>query len=116
MSLRLACPSFLYCLVAICGLRGLAGLAQSSSDFDHALVEFRSGNYSSAADIFARIETASPGQTEAQLYEAKALVHLEKFPQADAVLRGYLKSHRDSSDALYMLGFVLNRENHPGDS
>ena len=112
MSLRASFPFYLVPFF----LCGLAGLAQSGSDFDRALTEFRAGNYSLAADMFARVEAASPGTTGALLYEAKSLVHLEKFPQADAVLRGYLKSHRDSSEALYMLGFVLNRENRPADS
>src|SRR5262249_43267368 len=116
MSLRRGSSSFLYCLVAFCCLCGLAGLAQSSSDFDRALAEFGSGNYSSAADLFARVEAVSPGATDALLYEAKSLVHLEKFAAADTALRSYLKLHPDSSDALYMLGFVLNRENRPADS
>ena len=116
MSLRPGSATFLYCLVPFCCLCGLAGLAQSSSDFDRALGEFGSGNYSSAAEMFARVEAASPGTTDALLYEAKSFVHLERFPQAEAALRAYLRSHRDSSDALYMLGFVLNRENHPADS
>src|SRR5205807_3171840 len=54
--------------------------------------------------------------TDALLYQAKALVHLQDFAGAEHALRGYVRSHRDSSDALYMLGFVLNRENRPSDS
>jgi tetratricopeptide (TPR) repeat protein len=90
--------------------------AQSNAEFDRALSEFRSGNYSSAADMFGRVDAASPGLTDALLYQAKSLVHLEQFRAADTALRSYLKLHHDSSDALYMLGFVLNRENRPVDS
>jgi tetratricopeptide (TPR) repeat protein len=97
---------------SICG----CGFAQTSSDFDRALTEFRAGNYSSAAATFARIEAASPGASDALLYRAKSLVHLQDLSGAEESLHGYLQAHRESSDALYMLGFVLNRENRPADS
>jgi tetratricopeptide (TPR) repeat protein len=97
-------------------LSGLESWAQSSGDFDRGVAEFREGNYSSAAAIFARAEAASPGTTDALLYQAKALVHLQNFPGAEQSLSGYVRLHGDSSDALYMLGFVLNRENRPAES
>jgi len=93
-----------------------SGTAQSSTDYDRGLSEFRAGNYSSAAEIFAHIEAVSPGKNDALLYRAKALVHLDDFGGAEAALRSYLQSHPESADALYMLGFVLNRENRPADS
>jgi tetratricopeptide (TPR) repeat protein len=43
-------------------------------------------------------------------------VHLQDFAGAEQALRSYILSHRDSADALYMLGFVLNRENRPAES
>src|SRR5262249_9059681 len=94
-------------VVSVCGA---AGSSESSSDFDQAFAEFRAGNYSSAAAMFARVEATSPGATDALLYRAKSLIHLQDFPGAEGALHGYLQSHRNSSDALYMLGFVLNRE------
>jgi Tfp pilus assembly protein PilF len=97
----------------ICGLRGSA---QSNSAFDRGLTEFRAGNYSSAASLFAEADTASPNTTDALLYRAKSLVHLQDFDGAERALRTYITSHRDSSDALYMLGFVLNRQNRPAES
>ena len=103
-------------LILAIGFSATPALAQSNPAFDHALAEFRAGNYSAAADMFARVEAGSPGLTDALLYQAKSLVHVEKFAPADAALRSYLKAHRDSSDALFMLGFVLNRENRPADS
>ena len=90
--------------------------AQSSPDFDRGLAEFRASNYSSAADIFARVEAASPGTTDALLYRAKSLAHVNDFAGAETALHSYLQSHEESADALYMLGFVLNRENRPTDS
>lgn len=103
-------------LATLLFLFGPSASAQSGSDFDHAVAEFRAGNYSSAAEIFARVEAASPGATDALLYQAKSLVHLQNFTGAEKSLRNFLHSHHDSTDALYMLGFVLNRENRPADS
>jgi thioredoxin-like negative regulator of GroEL len=96
-------------LVVALFLHALRGSAQSGSAFDRGLAEFRAGNYSSAAVLFADAEKAAPGATEALLYQAKSLVHLQDFAGAERALRGYTPSHRDSSDALYMLGFILNR-------
>ena len=95
---------------------GYCVAAQSNIDFDRALTEFRSGNYAQAATMFAAVESAVPRTTDALLYRAKCLVHIEDFAGADQSLRIYLQSHRNSSDALYLLGFVLNRENRAADS
>ena len=118
---RRANPGFLLPLVMVLFLGGLRGSAQSggaqiSGAFDRGMIEFRAGNYSSAAVLFADAETASPGTTDALLYQAKSLVHLQDFAGAERALRGYVASHPDSSDALYMLGFVLNRQNRPAES
>jgi Flp pilus assembly protein TadD len=43
-------------------------------------------------------------------------VHTLNFGDAEQELHSYLETHQDSSDALYMLGFVLNRENRPSES
>jgi tetratricopeptide (TPR) repeat protein len=100
-------------VLLLCGLRSFA---QSSDTFDRGLAAFRAGNYSSAAALFAESEAASPGATDALLYQAKSLVHLQDFAGAEQALHRYLASRTNSSDGLYMLGFVLNRENRPADS
>ena len=107
---------FLLPLLMVLFLGGLRGSAQSGGAFDRGMAEFRAGNYSSAAVLFADAETASPGATDALLYQAKSLVHIQDSAGAERALRSYVSSHRDSSDALYMLGFVLNRENRPVES
>jgi len=91
-------------------------LAQSHADYDRAVADFRAGKYDSAAAHFGDAEAASPGATDALLYRAKSLIHLDKFAEAESALRGYLNSHPNSSDALYLLGFVLNREDRAADS
>jgi len=95
---------------------GANSSAQPNDDYNRALAEFLSGNYASAAETFARVESASPNSTDALLYQAKSLVHLHNFAGAEGALRGYVQAHRNSSDALYMLGFVLNRQNRAADS
>lgn len=87
-----------------------------TSDFERGVTEFRAGNYSSAAKIFAEAESSSPGTTDALLYEAKCLVHLEDFAAAEKALRIYMASHTNSADAAYLLGFVLHRQNRPAES
>jgi tetratricopeptide (TPR) repeat protein len=121
MKRRHANSGFLFPLAVVLFLGGLRGSAQSSSAqisgaFDRGMAEFRAGNYSSAAVLFADAENASPGTTDALLYQAKSLVHLQDFAGAERALRGHVASHPDSSDALYMLGFVLNRQNRPAES
>lgn len=90
--------------------------AQTNSDFDRGMAEFRAGNYAASAAMFARAESAAPGSTDALLYQAKSQVHLQDFPAAERALRAYCASHHDSSDGLYLLGFVLHRENRPAQS
>jgi tetratricopeptide (TPR) repeat protein len=116
MKRRCARSGVRLCLTGVLFLCGPRGAAQSNSTFDLGMAAFRAGNYSSAAARFAEAEAASPGTTDALLYQAKSLVHLQDFAGAEQALNGYFLSHRDSSDARYMLGFVLNRQNRPADS
>src|SRR5260370_22302339 len=57
----------------------VASSAQTSGDLALGLSEFRKGNFTSAAALFARAEEAAPGATDALLYEGKAYIHLEQF-------------------------------------
>lgn len=90
--------------------------AQSGADFDQGSAEFRAGNYAAAATLFARAESVAPGKTSAMLFEAKCLVHLQNFTGAEDALRKYLAFYPNSSDALYLLGFVLNRQDRAAES
>jgi tetratricopeptide (TPR) repeat protein len=94
----------------------IARSAQTSGDLALGLSEFTKGNFSSAAALFARAEEAAPGTTDALLYESKAYIHLEKFTAAESALRRYLLVHTASGDALYLLGYVLNREGKAAES
>jgi tetratricopeptide (TPR) repeat protein len=113
---------FILGFVLVCLSPHRCALAQSSGEFNHtgefnrAMEEFRAGEYASTAVLFAQVEAASPGETDAALYRVKALVHLQDFSGAERSLRSYLARHASSSDALYLLGFVLNRESRAADS
>jgi tetratricopeptide (TPR) repeat protein len=93
-----------------------AALPQAPDSFTRGLTEFSNRNYNAAVALFARAEEASPGKTEALLYEGKAHVHLEQFAAAESTLHRYLARHPDSDDALYLLGYVLHRENKAAES
>ena len=116
MSTRRASPALLIVMGALCVVSALESRAQTEGDFAPGVAEFRAGNYSSASEFFARAESASPGTTDALLYKSKCLVHLSDFSGAELALQRYLAFRPDSADALYLLGFVLHRENHPSES
>src|SRR5258707_3472568 len=88
----------------------VASSAQTSGDLALGLSEFSKGNFTSAAELFARAEEAAPGTTDALLYASKAYIHLEQFTAAEGALRRYLLARNASGDALDLLGDVLQPE------
>jgi tetratricopeptide (TPR) repeat protein len=94
----------------------MPSLSQSLRDYDRAVAAFAAKDYRTAAAQFTEIEAASPGSTDALLYKAKCLVQLQEFPAADVALQSYIGFHPESPDALYLLGFVLHREDKPKES
>jgi tetratricopeptide (TPR) repeat protein len=103
-------------LVVFLLFSALRSSPQSPDDYAKAMAEFRAGNYASAAALFAKSETASPGTTDALLYAGKSFVHLQKYVEAENAIRPYLVQHPESDDALYLFGFVLHREGKPRES
>ncbi len=89
---------------------------QAESEYARAIAVFRAGDYASAADLFAKAEMAAPGTTDALIYQAKSHIHLQNFSSSESVLRRYVALHSDSDEALYLLGFVLHRENKASES
>jgi len=97
-------------------LQALEVSAQAPREYARGVAAFLSKDYRSAADWFQKAEAASPGVTDALVYEAKALIHVQEFTLAEKALQKYLAIHSDSHEALYLLGFVLHRENRPSES
>jgi len=91
-------------------------IAQTESEYLRGVAAFRAGDYAAAADCFAQAETAAPGTTDALVYQAKALVHLQDFSASESALHRYVALHTDSNEALYLLGYVLHRENKASES
>ena len=96
---------------------------QKADPYTEAKQAFAAREFRKAADLFARAaveETSSPPQhPDTLLLEAKSLVNLNQageLPAAEHALRSYLLAHSRSSEALYLLGYVLERENKPKDS
>jgi tetratricopeptide (TPR) repeat protein len=106
----------LLCLASLAQAQTAATLPSGDGAYAQALKEFQAGNYALAVNLFGDAEAASPGTTDSPLYQARALIHMQEFIRAEMVLRGYIRGHRDSSDALYLLGFVLHRRNRPTES
>ena len=55
-------------------------------------------------------------QTTDEYEQARALVNQQHYPAAEKALREYVAAHKDRADALYLLGYVLFREDKPADS
>ena len=95
-------------------------LARSSFGEDvacsDALQMFRARKWAEASDRFRTCEKASPGKTDALLYRGKSLVNLGDFAGAHDSLDSYLSTHPTSDDALYLLGYVDFRQDHPKES
>lgn len=91
------------------------GRAQNGAAYERGKDAFDAHQYAEAATFFAEAAKEKP-QTDALLFEGKSLANIERYGEADEALRAYAAEHPDSSDTLYMLGFVLNRENKPADS
>jgi len=89
---------------------------QINGEYEAGAAAFRAGDYATAADWFAKADAAAPGATDALIYRAKSLVHLQNFSSSESALRRYIALHADSDEALYLLGFVLNRQNRPKES
>jgi Flp pilus assembly protein TadD len=92
------------------------GPPQAADAYQQGQTAFAAHRYAEAAGFFAQAETRNPGRSDALLMEAKSLANADRFAESEQALRAYLSQHAESSDATFMLGFVLNRENKPADS
>lgn len=92
--------------------------AQGQSLSAQAQDAFDGKRYADAAKLFDEA-AADPQTTDAGtalLMEGKSLTNLNDFAGADKALRKCLARNARSSEALYLLGYVLQRENKPRES
>jgi tetratricopeptide (TPR) repeat protein len=100
----------------------LAAICFASSSFcqttdrDQALNLFHQERWSEAASAFEALEKQQPGQTDALLYRGRCLSNLKQFKDAGEALQAYIASHPQSDDAVYLLAYVLFREDKPTES
>jgi Flp pilus assembly protein TadD len=97
-------------------LVGTCAMGAQSPASARAMDLFKQQKWAEAATAFGQIEAASPGQTDALLYQGKCLVKLGKFGEAGVALQAYWSSHPQSEEAASLLAYVLFRENKPRES
>lgn len=89
-----------------------AGMAASNA-YAQGVSAYNAGDYNEALAKMRTAEAANPGQTDALLFESRALLQLHRPWKAEVAARSYLKTHADSADGHFLLGYVLYRENEP---
>ena len=105
------------------GLLATAGMAaaQQPSFYAQGKQAFAEKRYAEAAKLFEESATANeaasdPAAADSLLMEGKALSNVGDLAGADRVLNLYLRENVRSAPALYLLGYVLQRENKPRES
>lgn len=104
-------------------LASIAGtaMAQQPSLYSQGQQAFAEKRYAEAAKLFAASAAAKEQATEARasdalLMEGKSLVNIDDFTGAERVLKAYLEQNLRSAPTLYLLGYVLQRENKAKES
>ena len=93
-----------------------AAPAQPASAYDQGRRAFDEKRFHDAAALFATAARQPDAPSDTLLREAKSLINAGDPPAADGILRAHLTRDPRSAEALYLLGFVLQRENQPGAS
>src|ERR1700730_1739685 len=107
----------LYAIVIFSVLAVLAvEVSAESTCFTQAQELFRQRQWAEAATAFAECEKSDPGKTDSLLYRGKSLINLAQFDNAASALQSYREAHSNSDDAVYLLAYVLFRENKPEES
>ncbi|MFY9802652.1 MAG: tetratricopeptide repeat protein [Candidatus Acidiferrales bacterium] len=107
---------FAVSVITFTALAAAVGAGAQSPDPARAMELFKQRKWVEAAAAFEQIEAASPGQTDALLYQGKCLVNLERFGDAGTALQAYWSNHPQSEDAAYLLAYVRFREDKPRES
>ena len=110
------------CTLGLIASFPLSANPQAPADtYTRAKQAFAGHNYQLAAQLFAEVAAtertaATPPHPDALLLQAQSLINLVQFPAADAALRAFTQQQPRSAQGFYLLGYVLQRENHPADS
>jgi tetratricopeptide (TPR) repeat protein len=95
--------------------------AQQPTTYGEAKHAYELKQFRVAAELYAKAASSERGRpvdmrTDALLMQAKCLVNLGDFAAAEPVIRASLDQDKQSYQALYLLAYVLERENKPRDS
>ena len=89
---------------------------QPPSAYDAGQQAFLARNFGVAAQRFEEAESQAGSASDASLFLAKSLLHLNRFSDAEAALKRYLEAHPKNSEASFLRGFVLFREDRAAPS
>ena len=103
-------------LLAFCLLSTILPAQTPAPPYARGKEAFAQKHYAEAADLLAQAAAQPNAPPDTLLLEARALVSADRLPDADRTLRPYLVLNPRSAPALYLLGYVLFRENHPRES
>jgi tetratricopeptide (TPR) repeat protein len=97
------------------------GTAQQPGIYEQAKQAYDKKQFQVAAKLFAKAaqgEQSRPreSRSDALLMQAKSLVNAGDPRPAEPVVREYLKQNSNSYQAIYLLGYILERENKPKQS
>jgi tetratricopeptide (TPR) repeat protein len=73
-------------------------------------------DYRKAIDYFNRTIEIDPGDAEAYVCKARALIEMKEFQQAEALLAEALQLRPDSAEAYNWMGVVFSRKSNPKDA
>lgn len=95
--------------------------AQQSSLYAQGKQAFAAGHYAEAAKLFhassgANEQARDPDAADALFMEGKSYASLGELDKAERALNSYLLQSPHSAPALYLLGYVLQREDKPKES
>ena len=95
--------------------------AQNSSLYMRGKQAFAAGHYAEAAKLFhassgANEQARDSDAADALFMEGKSYASLGELGEAERALNSYLQQSPHSAPALYLLGYVLQRENKPKES
>lgn len=95
--------------------------AQQPSLYTQGKQAFAEGHYAEAAKLFhassgANEQASDPNAADALFMEGKSFASLGKLTEAENALTTYIQQSPHSAPALYLLGYVLQRENKPKES
>ena len=112
------CCLFVVAIFMCCAFAAvLSGQSQADDDlYKAAKAALDNKHYQEAEQAFASVEARSPGTTNALPLRAQALIHLNRFEQAQQCLETYLNTHPNSAEAKYLYGYVLFRRDKPSES